>query len=210
MANYINVVTPWGRSDSGFLMAPGITSYSTPSHGGVKVIKKLNDRIPAGFRSENGWYEEDCDAKIPFYFFHAEIEAHMTASGMPGWRVTPAEYFAEFTKEYFYSDIVKSGYWIPACVLHFGTVYSDERLDAYGRDKLAERIAAIRSREGRVMPKAGDKVIFAEPIRFVNGRTAREFIFYGGLIFREAGKPDAYDCSIRKWKQRDFTTVRVA
>lgn len=56
--------TPWGRSDNKTIIAKGITSYSTPSHGGLRVHESLNLQIPDYMRHESGWYEEDCDWSI--------------------------------------------------------------------------------------------------------------------------------------------------
>jgi hypothetical protein len=97
MANHENVPTPWGRSQGGSRLAEGITIYHTAGHGGVKVIKKLNQRIPVGFRRSDGWYEEDCDSQIVCYFFYDEIESYMRAHNMPGWSISADEYFSKFT-----------------------------------------------------------------------------------------------------------------
>ena len=48
--------------------AEGVFFVSTPSHGGFKLEAKHNLLIPAAFRREGGWYEEDCDAAIPMFF----------------------------------------------------------------------------------------------------------------------------------------------
>lgn len=56
--------TPWGDSDSQKILAPGILSLSTPSHGGIKVEKELNQLIPAYMRASDGFYEEDVDWAI--------------------------------------------------------------------------------------------------------------------------------------------------
>lgn len=63
--------TPWGQSDSYEVVAPGIVSYSTPSHGGYRLTPErcavvrqlLADRGCAGFEPFAGWpwFEEDCD-----------------------------------------------------------------------------------------------------------------------------------------------------
>lgn len=205
MADFRNVPTPWGRSTGGFPMAPGITGYHTPGHGGTKVVKRLNDRIPAGFRAEDGWYEEDCEGNIPFYFFHKDIKTHMTATGMQGFYVTAEEYFAKFTEKYFRDYLESSGYWIPACVHHFGTIYSDEKLEEYGREKLALELARIRRKERRIPPKKGDEVRFAEPIRFKGGYSGSVFTFYERSLFLA---PDGQRARIRGWKSLDFETVR--
>lgn len=55
--------TPWGKSDYSDRVMPGIVYYSTSSHGGYKVSKKLNDTISIKWKLSGrfeGWYEEDC------------------------------------------------------------------------------------------------------------------------------------------------------
>lgn len=56
--------TPWGRSDSEKVLAPGIITVSTPSHGGIHLDKELNQLVPAYMRTQDGWYEEDVDWAI--------------------------------------------------------------------------------------------------------------------------------------------------
>ena len=58
--------TPWGRADSQRQIAPGITWYSTPSHGGFYLHRDRIAAMPAVYRDRPtfagpGWYEEDCD-----------------------------------------------------------------------------------------------------------------------------------------------------
>jgi hypothetical protein len=60
--------SPWGAVDHGERIAEGVFFVSTPSHGGFKLAAALNLRIPAAFRREGGWYEEDCDEAIPVFF----------------------------------------------------------------------------------------------------------------------------------------------
>jgi hypothetical protein len=205
MTNYENVPTPWGRSTGGSPLMRGITLYHTPGHGGTKVVKKLNDRIPAGFRNEDGWYEEDVDSHIPFYFFHKEIEAFMTAEGMPGWSVSAEEYFGKYDEPYFRRRLEDSGYWIPACIYHLGTIYPPEKLDGYGRKKLAKALEGIRRKERRVWPKKGDEVLFDEEIRFRGGIEERLFIFCGRSLFLI---PTGGYVRILRWKAREFETLR--
>lgn len=54
----------WGAVQSRTLLAPGITSVSTASHGGIVVEKQLNLLIPEYMRSPDGAYEEDVDWSI--------------------------------------------------------------------------------------------------------------------------------------------------
>lgn len=53
--------TPWGVADYSEIIARGIVSYSTPSHGGIHVSPTLQNEMPEVLRVESGWYEEDCD-----------------------------------------------------------------------------------------------------------------------------------------------------
>lgn len=61
--------TPWGKSQTIDKVAPGITFVSTAGHGGFKVsADKLRKMHPA-LRTEDGWFEEDCEwAKVAFAF----------------------------------------------------------------------------------------------------------------------------------------------
>ena len=60
--------SPWGTVDYGKRFAEGVFFVSSPSHGGFKLSAALNLLIPAAFRRDGGWYEEDCDAAIPMFF----------------------------------------------------------------------------------------------------------------------------------------------
>ncbi len=60
--------TPWGKLQSFEVLAPGIVSCSTSSHGGYFVDSKVNACIPTLIKAAShcgngfdGWYEEDCD-----------------------------------------------------------------------------------------------------------------------------------------------------
>ena len=100
----VHTSTPWGRADIATRFARGITFYNTPGHGGFKLSKGLNERIPEDFRNESwsalgkqGWYEEDCDANIvivhfPEHFSKEQVAAahEALATYMP---VTYAKYF---------------------------------------------------------------------------------------------------------------------
>ena len=45
-----------------------VVFVSTASHGGYRVLKASNDLIPEAFRSQTGWYEEDCDYAVVDFF----------------------------------------------------------------------------------------------------------------------------------------------
>lgn len=53
--------TPWGQSDHEEVIAEGIVFYSTPSHGGIKVSRKVLATMPVELQNLDGWYEEDCE-----------------------------------------------------------------------------------------------------------------------------------------------------
>lgn len=64
--------TPWGTVQRSEETAPGITWYSTASHGGYGLSPERQAAMPDHLRLENrglrgagpkgpGWYEEDCD-----------------------------------------------------------------------------------------------------------------------------------------------------
>ena len=72
--------TPWGQSDFKTVIAEGITSYSTPSHGGIHLSAKRQAEMPDILRIDSGWYEEDCDwclvaITFPQYFIKEYAQA---------------------------------------------------------------------------------------------------------------------------------------
>jgi hypothetical protein len=84
------VWTPWGVADTVTEIAPGIISYSTPSHGGIwlsdarvaSMPKPLRDFVPFGGpqKGPGRWFEEDCDWSIvavafPQFFKPEDIDA---------------------------------------------------------------------------------------------------------------------------------------
>ena len=73
--NMLNRRSPWGWIDHALDIVPGIVSVSTPSHGGIKLDRAHNAKVPDYMRHEGGWYEEDCDWAIPYCVFKDEILA---------------------------------------------------------------------------------------------------------------------------------------
>lgn len=72
--------TPWGMSDYEEPIAPGVIFYGTPGHGGFHLDAKTNKRIPHIFRTEGGWYEEDCEWAIVAYFMPELFPAEQSAA----------------------------------------------------------------------------------------------------------------------------------
>jgi transposase-like protein len=70
------VYTPWGMADNAERLAEGITSYSTPSHGGIRLSWERQKQLPAGvknFLQNIEWWEEDCDWCVPYIVFQDDI-----------------------------------------------------------------------------------------------------------------------------------------
>jgi len=70
--------TPWGMADLAEELAPGIISYSTPSHGGIWLSAERRKALPKvkNFLGTTEWWEEDCDWAIPYVFFAEDIRQH--------------------------------------------------------------------------------------------------------------------------------------
>ncbi|KKN55604.1 hypothetical protein LCGC14_0580760 [marine sediment metagenome] len=68
--------SPWGAVQSTDVLADGIVSVSTASHGGIKLDADRQAAMPEGWSKDGGWYEEDCNWCLPFIIFQADILAH--------------------------------------------------------------------------------------------------------------------------------------
>lgn len=205
MANHENVPTPWGKSQGGRILTPGVTQYHTAGHGGVKVIKRLNQHVPTGLRAIDGWYEEDCDMCIPMYVHFDAIKAHMTEDGMHDFRLTPQEYFKKFDKAYFKARIEE--YNVAETIYHYGTVHPDERIARHGLDVIQKRIEQIKRKERTPLPRPGDRITFDKPLRF--GKDAddyRRFIYMERNVFQAIHEKygATFLCRIRRWQERDY------
>lgn len=94
------MLTPWGLSDYQEDIAPGMTLYGTPSHGGIKLSPELNKAVHPALRNEDGWYEEDCEIlKVIYSFpmFFPEHNYERTILGLRHW-FTEAFAIAERSK----------------------------------------------------------------------------------------------------------------
>ncbi|MBA1344936.1 DUF7007 domain-containing protein [Rhizobium sp. WYCCWR 11146] len=61
--------TPWGMAQVSRRYAEGIVLHSTASHGGFHLAEKANSAVHALYRSDDGFYEEDCEwAKVAHAF----------------------------------------------------------------------------------------------------------------------------------------------
>ena len=76
--------TPWGQAQKAEGIAPGITKYTTASHGGYFLSKKANAKVPPELQWSTlkmqglkGWYEEDCDWAIVVYTFQQHFQPEL-------------------------------------------------------------------------------------------------------------------------------------
>src|SRR4051812_49058082 len=84
------VETPWGHPDTVTEIAPGIVSYSTPSHGGIwlsperigEMPRPLQEFVPFGGKQSGPgrWFEEDCDWSVVALAFPQFFPADVTAA----------------------------------------------------------------------------------------------------------------------------------
>lgn len=56
--------SPWGKIQEATELVPGAWVVHTAGHGGVKLDRKLNARVPESVRRPGGWYEEDCEWSV--------------------------------------------------------------------------------------------------------------------------------------------------
>lgn len=72
--------SPWGAIQHAKQVAEGIELVSTAGHGGFKLDRRRNAKMPEVFRRPGGWYEEDCEYALvvlifPELFSEKEVEA---------------------------------------------------------------------------------------------------------------------------------------
>jgi hypothetical protein len=80
---YQGMPTPWGTAQTASILAPGIGMVTTAGHGGVKLSRDRQAKIPDYMRCEGAWYEEDCECNIVFTVFLDELLAD--GSPCPQW-----------------------------------------------------------------------------------------------------------------------------
>ena len=83
--NLVGTHCKWGWIDTAHEIIPGMVAVSTPSHGGVRLSPEINALIPSKYRRNEGslvagWYEEDCEWSIAFWFLRNHIINHSTDS----------------------------------------------------------------------------------------------------------------------------------
>jgi hypothetical protein len=54
-------------------LAPGIITVETAGHGGIKLDRTRNAKVPEYMRRHGGWYEEDCEWSIAAVVFPDEF-----------------------------------------------------------------------------------------------------------------------------------------
>lgn len=82
----IDMDTPWGKPQTIGLVAEGIFSVTTASHGGIMLSPDRAAAIPdylrtKKFGTDDTAYEEDCDWCIPVLIFETEFRAYYARTG---------------------------------------------------------------------------------------------------------------------------------
>lgn len=67
--------SPWGTIQSAKVLIPGAWLVHTAGHGGVKLDRRLNARVPEFIRRPGGWYEEDCEWSLAVVSLAGMFEA---------------------------------------------------------------------------------------------------------------------------------------
>lgn len=79
--------SPWGTIDHVTKLGPEVHFVSTPSHGGLKLIGKAKQAVPATvqrtFINGGEWAEEDLEASLALPFLHAAGLIDNDAFGKP-------------------------------------------------------------------------------------------------------------------------------
>ena len=70
--------TPWGIAEYETVLAKGIISYSTASHGGIWLSPERQAELGynKNWLNTSEWWEEDHDWAVPFAFFCEAIWEH--------------------------------------------------------------------------------------------------------------------------------------
>ena len=79
MSEHLYKHSPWGQVDNQYTLAEGIVSVCTPSHGGIKLNARRQHIMPEYMRTDDGWYEEDCEWARVFVVFSSSILLYCSA-----------------------------------------------------------------------------------------------------------------------------------
>jgi hypothetical protein len=79
VAPKVNGHSPWGWIQSVSELTEGMWLVSTAGHGGIKLSRQMNAKMPKQLRREGGWYEEDCEAALvvlgfPEHFTRTQLD----------------------------------------------------------------------------------------------------------------------------------------
>lgn len=149
--------SPWGTITDIDYGGDGIRLVSTASHGGTWVPPELNRLIPEPLRKRNGWYEEDCEARIPAFFF---AQQHLA--------VYPGNTLEEFSA--FSMEGVK--YWFP----EQWEQASGEKVSAAESPKVKQREFEAAHADtpievGIARPEGHPNIVLVEATRPADGKT---------------------------------------
>lgn len=102
MSAHKPVSTPWGPSQTAETIAPGVTFYSTASHGGYHLSGEARVQMPPCLRelptyAGGPWYEEDCDSAIVVLAFPAHFSERQVKVALEFWERYAPGYRPEFS-----------------------------------------------------------------------------------------------------------------
>lgn len=87
--------SPWGPVDHFREFAPGMANVGTPGHGGIKLDRARNAKMPEAVRRPGGWYEEDCEwSLVALVFPEAFSEKEREHASSTAKNYFPEEYTA--------------------------------------------------------------------------------------------------------------------
>ena len=90
--------SPWGKIQDVKELAAGIDCVSTAGHGGIKLDRQRNAKMPEYMRLAGGWYEEDCEWALPALVFP---EVFNRAKEQSQAKSTLGNYFPKIYAEFF-------------------------------------------------------------------------------------------------------------
>lgn len=129
MQSLLGKQSPWGKIQHVSEIADGIAFFSTPGHGGVKLDRKRNAKVPDYMRAAGGWYEEDCCYALAMVNFQDEFRAYLEKRD--NLKQTDVEQQLEaltFVFRDYFPDFYARFYGVPIETLKGKSTAYDERL----------------------------------------------------------------------------------
>lgn len=167
--------TPWGRADSVEVLAAGIWAVGTPGHGGIKLDRSRNAKMPSYMRNQGGWYEEDCEVYKVMTVFSTdfpETARESAKKGLKNWY--PNEY------EAFYGEALLEGDSFVRDQASFSARHKDDFvvLAAWGDSKegVPKGMVGVVASPGGVRGRPDEEVYFLVPATEYENRGPHGFV----------------------------------